>query len=294
MQYLPKHEILTFEEMERLVRLLATMGITKVRITGGEPFVRNGLMNFIGQLVEIPGIRDMHITTNGVLTAPYIPELKRLGIKSVNLSLDTLDRDRFFRITKRDEFEKTMNTLHLLLEHDIHVKINAVIMENYNTEDILPLTEFARKHPVDVRFIEEMPFNGRSDASPALHWNHRKIIDHIRQHYPELEKVPDPPFSTSENFMIPGFAGSIGVIAAFSRTFCGTCNRIRVTARGELKTCLYDNGVLNLKELMRNGCDDEALREKLLHAFRHRPLNGFEAEAQANSASFASMSTIGG
>lgn len=294
MQYLPKHEILTFEEMERLVRLLATMGITKVRLTGGEPFVRNGLMNFIGQLVEIPGIRDLHITTNGVLTAPYIPELKRLGIKSVNLSLDTLDRDRFFKITKRDEFEKVMSTLHLLLEHDIQVKINAVIMENYNTEDILPLTEFARNNPVDVRFIEEMPFNGRPGAAPTLHWDHKKIVNHIRQHYPELAKTPDPPFSTSENFRIPGFAGSIGVIAAFSRTFCGTCNRIRVTARGDLKTCLYDNGVLNLKALMRNGYDDEALRRKLLHAFRHRPLNGFEAETRSNPETFASMSTIGG
>lgn len=294
MQYLPKHEILTFEEMERLVRLLATMGITKVRLTGGEPFVRNGLMNFIGQLVEIPGIRDLHITTNGVLTAPYIPELKRLGIKSVNLSLDTLDRDRFLKITRRDDFEKVMSTLHLLLEHDIQVKINAVIMENYNTEDILSLTEFARNNPVDVRFIEEMPFNGRSGATPALNWDHKKIINHIRQHYPELAKVPDPPFSTSENFKIPGFAGSIGVIAAFSRTFCGTCNRIRITARGDLKTCLYDNGVLNLKELMRYGHDDEALRGKLLHAFRHRPLNGFEAETRSNPETFASMSTIGG
>ncbi len=294
MQYLPKHEILTFEEMERLVRLLAGMGISKVRLTGGEPFVRNGLMDFIGRLVEIPGIRDFHITTNGVLTAPYIPELKRLGVRSVNLSLDTLDRDRFFRITKRDEFDKTLATLYQLLEHDIPVKINAVIMENYNTEDILPLTEFARKHPVDVRFIEEMPFNGRSGVSPTLHWDHKKILSHIREYFPELEKVADPPFSTSANFRIPGFAGSVGVIAAFSRTFCGTCNRIRVTARGELKTCLYDNGVLDLKALMRNGHEDEVLREKLLHAFRHRPLNGFEAEARSNPASFASMSTIGG
>src|SRR6185503_4121975 len=126
--YLPKKELLTFEEIERLITLVASMGISKIRLTGGEPFVRTDLMKLIRCIVEIPGVKDLHITTNGVLTAPFIPELKKLGIASVNLSLDTLDRERFRLITRRDEFNNTLKTLNLLLEHEIPVKINAVVM----------------------------------------------------------------------------------------------------------------------------------------------------------------------
>jgi molybdenum cofactor biosynthesis protein A len=295
MQYLPRKEILTFEEMERLVSLLATMGITKIRLTGGEPFVRTDLMKFIRRIVEIPGITDIHLTTNGILTGPHIPELKKLGINSVNLSLDTLDKDRFFAITRRDEFDRTVETLHSLLDHNISVKINAVVMEGKNIEDILMLTELTRNHPVDVRFIEEMPFNGKENSTPSgLNWNHKRIIAHIQESFPSLVKMADPPFSTASTYRVPDFRGTVGVIAAYSRTFCGTCNRIRITAQGELKTCLYDSGVLNLKELMRNGNSDDQLREKLLLAFGARAKDGFEAEKNKNNSMFASMSTIGG
>src|SRR5690606_8151463 len=133
-KYLPKKDLLTFEGIERLIRLLASMGITKVRITGGEPFVRTDLMKLLNRIVEIPGIQDVHLTTNGVLTAPHIPELKKLGIASVNLSLDTLDKARFKLITRRDEFDNVMKTYHALLEHSIPVKINAVVMEGRNEE----------------------------------------------------------------------------------------------------------------------------------------------------------------
>src|SRR5690606_18813528 len=230
----------------------ATMGISKVRLTGGEPFVRTDLMQFIRRLVEIPGIRDLHLTTNGVLTARHIPELKRLGISSINLSLDTLDRDRFLAITRRDDFAKVIETLNLLLEHEIPVKINCVVMAGRNTEDIVALSELTRSNPIDVRFIEEMPFNGRDEnLPPQLLWNHVRIVEHLKAHFAGLTKIVDPAFSTSSNYRIDGFKGTVGVIAAFSRTFCGTCNRIRVTAQGDLKTCLYDGGVLNIKNMMR-------------------------------------------
>lgn len=295
MEWMPKKEILSFEEMERLVSIMASMGISKIRLTGGEPFVRTDLMQFIRRVVEIPGIRDLHLTTNGILTAKHIPELKRLGLSSVNLSLDTLDRKRFLDITRRDDFGKVMETLHLLLEHQIPVKINCVVMEGRNIDDIVLLTELARNHPVDVRFIEEMPFNGGATHLPSgLSWNHIRIIDHLRNHFPAITKIQDPAFSTSSNYRIEGFAGTVGVIAAFSRTFCGTCNRIRVTAQGELKTCLYDGGVLNIKTLMRNGASDEEITGKLLEAFRSRPKDGFEAEHKKSASTFASMSTIGG
>lgn len=294
--YLPKKELLSFEEIYRLVSLLASMGITKVRLTGGEPFVRTDLMKLIRSIVEIPGIKDLHLTTNGVLTSTFIPELKKIGIASVNLSLDTLDRQRFKTITRRDEFEPVLKTLDQLLKYDIPVKINAVVMDGKNIDDIVPLIELTRNSKVDVRFIEEMPFNGEGNHYPVLNWTYKKILSYIQEHYPSLHKIPDPDFSTSYNYTVPGYQGNIGVIAAFSRTFCGTCNRIRVTAQGVLKTCLYDEGVLDIKQLLRADQDDSAVKERLYEAFRQRTKDGFEAEQKRNSnlPVHESMSTIGG
>lgn len=294
--YLPKKELLSFEEIERLISLLASMGISKVRLTGGEPFVRNDLMNLIRRIVEIPGIKDLHLTTNGVLTAPHIPELKKLGIGSVNLSLDTLDKNRFKLITRRDEFEPVMKTFRLLLEHEIPVKINAVVMEEKNIDDIIPLIELTRHNNVEVRFIEEMPFNGEGTHYPTLLWTYKKILGYIQAHYPELHKIQDPLHSTSYSYTIPGYRGNIGIIAAFSRTFCGTCNRIRVTAQGGLKTCLYDDGVLNIRDRMRAGVSDDVIKQDLLQAFSHRAKDGFEAEGKRKDHQpvHESMSTIGG
>lgn len=295
-QYLPKKELLTFEEIERLLTLLATMGITKVRLTGGEPFVRTDLMQLIYRITEIPGIQNLHITTNGVLTGAYISELKKAGIASINLSLDTLDKERFKRITRRDEFDKVMTTFHSLLEHDIPVKLNAVVMEGKNTDDIIPLVELTKDLPVSVRFIEEMPFNGKGNHYPVLVWTYKKIVEYIEARYPSMVKIQDGMHDTSYNYHIPGHKGTIGVIAAFSRTFCGTCNRLRITAQGTLKTCLYDHGVLDIRSLLRSTTDDSLIKEKLLLAFRAKPRNGFEAEeARINQLPVTeSMSTIGG
>lgn len=294
--YLPKKELLTFEEIERLVGLLATMGITKVRLTGGEPFLRTDLMKLIERIKAIEGISDLHLTTNGLLTTPHIPELKRLGIASVNLSLDTLNRERFKLITRRDEFEKTWGALQLFMENDIPVKINAVVMENKNTEDIIPLVELTKQYPVSVRFIEEMPFNGEGSHYSQLKWTHTEIVRFIQQSYPDLQRESDPVHSTAYHYRLPGAKGNIGIIAAFSRTFCGTCNRIRITAQGELKTCLYDDGVLNIKTLMRDGKSDDEIKYKLLRAFSSRPRDGFEAERNRTKGKPVneSMSTIGG
>ena len=294
--YMPKKELLTFEEIFRLVSLMATMGISKIRLTGGEPFVRNDLMKLIRTIVEIPGIKDLHLTTNGILTAPHIPELKKLGIASVNLSLDTLDKERFKTITRRDEFDHTLRTLNALLSNNIPVKINAVVMDGKNTEDIIPLVGLTKENNITVRFIEEMPFNGEGTHAPMLVWTHHKILQHLREYFPEIQKISDPENSTAFHYKIPGYQGSVGIIAAFSRTFCGTCNRIRVTAQGTLKTCLYDDGVLNIKHLLRSGISDEDLKQKLLHVFNQRAKDGFEAERNRKDhlPVHESMSTIGG
>lgn len=295
-KYLPKKELLSFEEIVRIVNLLASQGVSKVRFTGGEPFVRKDFMDLVKKVSAIPGITNIHLTTNGVLTAPYVKELKSAGVKSVNLSLDTINRERFKEITRRDEFDKVMETFQLLLENDIRVKINAVVMDGKNTEDILPLVELTRLHPVSVRFIEEMPFNGEGSHYPTLNWTYKKIVEHIRSEYPSLTKLEDEAHSTSYNYSINDHAGDVGVIAAFSRTFCGTCNRIRITAQGVLKTCLYDEGVLNIRDFIREGKTDEELLQLLLKAFNSRPKNGFEAEKLRMSGLpvAESMSTIGG
>ena len=193
-QYLPKQELLTYEEMLRLTAVLAGLGVRKVRLTGGEPFVRRDLVPFMERLADLPGIDDISLTTNGVLTAPHVPALARLGVKAVNLSLDTLDRARFASITRRDELPRVMDTFYALLDAGIQVKINAVVMDGQNIGDLIPLADLSRTLPVDVRFIEEMPFNGGSHAAgpTSLPWNHVRIRQHLEAHFGDLTPVPMP------------------------------------------------------------------------------------------------------
>ncbi len=296
LNWLSRTELMRYEEMVRVCALLVKMGIEKIRITGGEPFVRKDIMKLLTSLSQLNGLTELSITTNGVLTAPHVAELKQIGVKSVNLSLDTLDANRFFAITRRDEFGQVMASLDALLKHDIDVKINAVVMEGKNTDDILPLAELTRSLPVSVRFIEEMPFNGDGHQYSGITWDYVRILQEIKGAYPEIQKLADPANSTAYNYHIPGHQGNVGIIAAYSRTFCGSCNRIRITPTGGLKTCLYDGGVLNIRDLMRDGLSDEHLEGHLLQAFSHRAKDGWEAEASRmiNNPAHESMATIGG
>lgn len=295
-EFLPRQALMTYEEMERLLRVLADMGVDKVRLTGGEPFVRRDMMSFIEKIAAIDGIKKIALTTNGTLTAPLVKDFKRLKINSVNLSLDSLDEQRFFEVTRRHEFKNVMRTLDALLEHEIEVKINSVVMQGQNEQDILPMVQMTKNLPVNVRFIEEMPFNGEGQHYEKWVWDFRRILDHIRTAYPSLRKLPDPPDSTSYNYAIDGHQGTVGVIAAYSRTFCGTCNRIRITPQGLLKTCLYDSGVFNVRDLMREGASDADLGAAISDAVAHRAKDGHEAEQNrfAGSPVRESMTTIGG
>ncbi|MBS1778358.1 MAG: GTP 3',8-cyclase MoaA [Bacteroidetes bacterium] len=296
-QWLERKELLSFDEMLRTCNMLVTAGIEKIRITGGEPFARKGIMSFISDLAKLDGLKELTITTNGVVTAPLIPELKALGIKSINLSLDTLDRDRFYAITFRDELPAVLNTIDTALAHDIHLKLNAVVMNGKNTEDILPLVALTKDLPIDVRFIEEMPFNGDGHTGQEIFWDYKRILDHIKTQYPAIAKIQDPPYSTSYNYQIPGHKGSIGIIAAYTRLFCGTCNRIRITPQGTLKTCLYDNGVLNIKSLLRDETlNDTTIVSAIQNAIAHKPKDGHEAERirDVSNPVHESMATIGG
>lgn len=290
--WLSRSELMTWEEMLQICTTLTKMGIEKIRITGGEPFARKNFMEFLTKLSQLEGLKELTLTTNGVLTAPYIPQLKKLGIKSVNLSLDTVDRDRFFAITRRDELPAVLNTMHELLNHDIQVKVNAVVMEGKNTEDIIPLAELTKDLPIAVRYIEEMPFNGNGTYQ-GLTWDHVKIKQTLENQYADIQKLPDPLFSTSANYQIAGHKGTVGIIAAYTRSFCGTCNRIRITPQGMLKTCLYDNGVLNVKDLVRNGYKEDAIADNIISAINNRAKDGWEAERKRVQ-QHESMAAIGG
>lgn len=292
-KYVNRNDLLSFEEMERLMRILSAHGISKLRITGGEPFVRRGMIEFLQQMSGVTGLDQIHITTNGTFTQDYIPQFKDMGLKSVNLSLDTLDKQRFFDITRRDMFDEVMQTFHRLVEAGIDTKINMVVMEGRNTQDIIPMLELAREHEVSVRFIEEMPFNGTLGQGNATFWPARKILEHVKAEYPEVTKLQDPLYSTSQNYQIAGHKGTFGIIAAYTRTFCGSCNRIRITPKGELKTCLYDNGAVSLRDVLRSGATDEELINVVKAAIGDRAKDGFEAEKRRPEV-HESMATIGG
>lgn len=293
LEWLSRSALLSYEEMLRLCRVLVDMGITKIRITGGEPFVRKDLIKFLEKLAAIPGLQELAVTTNGVATAPFIPALKELGIRSVNLSLDTLDRATFFEISRRDELPAVLQTLEMLLRLDFRVKINAVVMSGKNVAELTKLAELARNQPVDVRFIEEMPFNGGDHQALKPTLDHIRILDILRQEWPDIEPEQAIPAATASHYHIPGFAGKIGIIAAWTRNFCGTCNRIRVTPQGMLKTCLYGKGELDIRALLRTDTDDGQLRAALLAAFRRRHKDGWAAERENGGAS-ESMAMIGG
>ena len=296
LDWLSRTELMSYEEMLRICSLLVSMGVEKIRITGGEPFVRKDIMQFLTALSKLNGLQHLTLTTNGVLTAPHVPELKKIGVKSVNLSMDTLDRNKFFNITKRDELPAVLDTLEQLVKHGMDVKINAVVMDGKNIDDIIPLVSLTKHLPVSVRFIEEMPFNGEGNHYSHLHWHYMRILRKIQEQFPEIQKIPDAPHSTSYNYHIPGHLGNVGIIAAYSRTFCGTCNRIRLTPQGMLKTCLYDDGILNVRDLMRSTMNDDEIAATLVNAIQHRAKDGFEAERQRKEKMpvHESMATIGG
>ena len=291
--YLPEKKLLSWEEMLRIVHVLNQLGIRKVRITGGEPFVRPGLMDFLQELAKIENL-EICLTTNGVLLENHLDSLLNLGIKNVNLSLDSLDSERFFKITRRNDFDQVYRNLMRMIEANFIVKLNAVVMHGMNETDILPLVNFTEKHPVSVRFIEEMPFNGSGLVEEKLFWDYRRILSHIKSEFPHIEEVPMAYGETSKNYHVPGFMGDVGIIAAFSRTFCGSCNRIRVTSLGQVKTCLYDDGVFDLKDYLRLGVSDEDLKNTMIKIFGERPKDGFEAENNRKGVINESMTSIGG
>jgi len=285
-------DLMSWDEMFLLASTFIELGIKKIRITGGEPFVRKGLMEFLHRLAAVEGLEDISITTNATLIGDHIDALKALGILNINVSMDSLDKARFNFITRRDYYDVVYNNVQQLLQKGFNVKINCVVMNGINTDDIIPFINFAHEHNTNVRFLEEMPFNGHSKSFERLEWNFLKIIDHIQQQYPQTRRMQDAAGSTSENYTIQNRKGSFGIIPSFSRTFCGTCNRIRVSAKGELQTCLYTNESVSFKVLLQQNPHPDLIKPLILKAIKSRFKDGFEAEEKNEFKK--SMSLIGG
>jgi cyclic pyranopterin phosphate synthase len=292
-EYVARKELLSYEEMVRLTRVLVEMGVKKVRITGGEPFVRKNMYGFLKRLAAIDGLEKINITTNGAVANRHIPFLKEIGIDSINLSLDTLDKSRYEEITRRDFFDSAMSTYKAVLAAGINLKVNMVVMADKNRDDIIPMAMLTKSDKVNIRFIEEMPFNGIGERDVDF-MNHEEILRHLEKNLPKLSLIPPVVGNTSQNYTIEGHQGTIGIIAAWSRTFCGDCNRIRVTATGQLKNCLYDSGVLDLKRLLSDGSSDTMIKEAVSRAYIQKHKDGFESEKNRMGSISESMSSIGG
>lgn len=291
LDFAPRRDLLTYEELLELMQILGRAGIDKVRITGGEPFVRNDLISFLEALSYNPYIRKISITSNLTLIRPHLEKLLELNIRDVNVSLDALDREKFHQIARRDEFVEVEEVMYEMIRMGFNLKLNCVVMGGTNDDQVLPLLRLAEKHPVSVRFLEEMPFNGSGGASgQAL--DYRQILALIGAEY-AYTKLIDLPSSTSQNYQIEGFKGNFGVIPSFSRTFCGDCNRLRLAATGEVRTCLYGKGQLNLRDLLRSGCSEGEILEALRNAIWQKPKDGFEA-AEENERTYLSMTKLGG
>lgn len=294
-QYEPKQHLLSYEEITRLLLVLGELGFKKVRFTGGEPFLRKDFMKLLENTAGLSDYESIHITSNGTLLQKHISKLKEMGITNINLSIDTLDPGRFHKITRRNDFVKVMDTFHMLVDQGFKIKLNAVIMHGINTQDIIPLAELAKDHKVDVRFIEEMPFNGGYKQNTEM-YSAKSILRDLQDNFPTLEKLEGKHGDTAKVYQIPDYKGNIGVIAAFSRTFCNTCNRLRISSKGDIKSCLYDGGVFNIRDYMRSGVTDEELGLKFQELIKLKPKDGFVAEKSRKKTSkvLESMSSIGG
>jgi len=290
-QLKPKDRILSYEELLRLVRIVVDMGVTKVRITGGEPMVRKDIMRFLQELSAMSGIQDLHMTTNGYWTEQQLQDLEGIRLAGVNFSLDTLKPERFLQITRRDAFKEVWKTLQALRERSIPLKINAVIQRGVNDDEILDLAHLAAENSLDVRFIEEMPFNGGFATDNPMVAS--EILAVLENQYPGMKQV-SPEGSIATLYEIQGFQGHVGIIAGYTRSFCSACNRLRITSNGQLKNCLYEAGGVDLRELLRDGSSDAEIAETIGMAVKNKAKDGFEAEKLAPEPLNTSMSTIGG
>ncbi|MBR1471235.1 MAG: GTP 3',8-cyclase MoaA [Lachnospiraceae bacterium] len=287
----PHKDVLTLEEIAELVRIMAGMGIKKVRLTGGEPLVRKNITELVRRLHATPGIGQVALTTNGVLLAQMLPELKAAGLDSVNISIDTLHADSFRKITGTEHLREVLQGIEAAYADGLRVKLNCVPCRELNGGELVELVQFAKDRQIDVRFIELMPiglgkqFHGIPTA---------EILQMLDGAYGAAEKLKSDTEGPAEYYRIDGFAGRIGFISPISHRFCEQCNRLRLTAEGRLKLCLYYKDGIDLRALLRGGVSEEEIRENISAAVWQKPKQHCFGAAGDDAAENRRMNQIGG
>jgi cyclic pyranopterin phosphate synthase len=294
MRWLERSELLTFEELTRLVGVLVEMGVHDVRLTGGEPLIRRELPRLVSMLAAIPGLRELALTTNGYQLERDAEALVSAGVTRFNVSVDSLQRERFSEITRRDALAKVLRGLEVLASFpEAHpIKVNAVAMRGFTEAEVIPFARFAREHPYEVRFIEFMPLDADHAWTADDVLTGEEVRAAIHEVFP-LEPEPRKPNATARTYRFADGRGRIGFINPVSEPFCADCNRIRVTADGQLRTCLFSLRETDLRAVLRSGADDDELEAVLRDAVWRKELKhhigdpGFVQPART-------MSAIGG
>ncbi len=289
--------VLHYDEIERVVRVLAQAGLKKVRLTGGEPLVRKNVSHLAARLSAIPNMREVTLTTNGILLPREAEALYEAGIKRVNISMDTMRPDRFVEIARRPEYARAWDGVQAALRVGFDpIKLNCVVMKGVNDDEILDFAQMTIDQPLHVRFLEYMPIGMVSPPQwKARYVSNETVLETLRAAFPDLAPVPgELRASTSRNFFIPGAKGTVGVINPISHKFCENCNRLRLTANGKLVPCLADNYEYDLMTPLRNGCSDSEILQHVRDALAHKPVQSDFEGRLYKGGSLRIMAQIGG
>jgi GTP 3',8-cyclase len=291
--FTPPSRLMQPDEIEKLATIFVKLGVNKIRLTGGEPLVRKDAGKILLSLSRLPV--KLTLTTNGTRLHEFMDELQQANIRSINISLDTLQSDKFQLITRRDQFSRVFDNINLLIKAGMHVKVNMVVMKDLNDREINDFIEWTKDTPVHVRFIEFMPFSGnRWTSNRVITW--QQILQVVEEKYSYVRMQEDA-HDTAKKYIVPGHAGTFAVISTMSAPFCSTCNRMRLTADGKMKNCLFSDGETDLLTALRNGEDIEPLIHKNI-SMKAKELGGqfntdFE-HLEAAAIHNRSMITIGG
>jgi len=295
-QLSPRSHIMNFDEVHTIAKTFVDHGVTKIRLTGGEPLVRRDIGVILKKLASLPV--ELSMTTNAVIVDRYINLLKECNIMNLNISLDSLDPIKFNEITRRNDFEKVINSMHLLIKEGFNVKLNAVLIKGFNDTEIIDFIKLSKDLPVSVRFIEFMPFDGNKwDKEKMV--SYAEIMERVNAIFKESEiiRLQDAPNDTSKNYKIDGYKGSFAIISSVTNPFCDSCNRIRLTANGRLKNCLFSATESDLLTPLREGKDITPMIQKAVQS-KFKIRGGMDTLEKLSTPDLhgknRSMTTIGG
>ena len=289
----PQNKLLTRNEIIRIVQVAAELGVNKIRFTGGEPLLRKDLVELVSGSAEISGIDSLNLTTNGVLLANAVEALKDAGLTGLNVSIDTLEKEKYATITRRDYVDQACKGLEAAKRVGIpSIKVNVVALRGFNDHELSNFVHLTKDYPLTVRFIELMPFDAQQIWKTGKFFRAENIKAELIKLFPEIKKSSG---SATEfiTFNVPGYEGKVAVIPSYSRDLCGACNRIRLTATGQIRNCLYAKNNFSVRDAIRTGGSDKDIADLFLQAMWQKPRDGWAAQETANNPT-QSMTKIGG